>query len=656
MSTVDDLDGRIGEGWGGEAPNGCHVNVVLARRGSPTAAAAIGMLAHPTPGHTPVLVCVGATQQEYEPVWPPTLMMNKATALDARHQAMTWGAAQLGIGQGVLDAVADGLIEASGDLLVLVAVWVDADADDETALRVASRTATRKALGTCVEGRDPAAAAALVEQRDALRNPFYGGRRCASPPSRRARTATRSSRRSAPRGTPSPGCTRTRRSSSSAPTTVWRDTRAATQLPDRDILDRLLLGVDPRRADVVQGICETVDFHHGRNWTLEVAVWDLVARSVDLPLWQLLGGETRQACRLRVDGRARLGRRACAPLPGVARRRRARGQDSPSLERLAHRSSRHRVVRDAVGSDLDIMVDANQGWRMPGDLTPRWDLPTAAAFAQELHRLDVYWLEEPLPTSDVDEYATLCRSSDVRIAAGEMVRSAAEARALVLHGGVDVVQTDVVLSGGIEGCRHLAALADEQRRTWSPHTWSNGYGLLANLHAALAFSTCPYVEVPFDPPAWSAERRDWLLPVTTEIAADGTISPPHGTRSGRRPGLGSPRAVPDRLMRVRAVVLHEPGRPVEIAEVELDPPKAGEVLVRVAAAGVCHSDVRLADGELGPGGGRWCSATRARASSRPSETASPTSRPETRSASASSLPAGSASNVAPAASPLCPRG
>ena len=71
---------------------------------------------------------------------------------------------------------------------------------------------------------------------------------------------------------------------------------------------------------------------------------------------------------------------------------------------------------------------------------------------------------------------------------------------------------------------------------WSPHTWSNGYGLLANLHAALAFSTCPYLEVPLDPPAWSAERRDWLLPVVLEVAADGTISPPPG------PGLG---VVPD---------------------------------------------------------------------------------------------------------------
>jgi S-(hydroxymethyl)glutathione dehydrogenase / alcohol dehydrogenase len=56
-------------------------------------------------------------------------------------------------------------------------------------------------------------------------------------------------------------------------------------------------------------------------------------------------------------------------------------------------------------------------------------------------------------------------------------------------------------------------------------------------------------------------------------------------------------------MRMRAAVLREPGRPLIVEEVELDPPQAGEVLVKVAAAGVCHSDVHLADGALGPG--RW---------------------------------------------------
>ncbi len=174
--TGEDLDGRIAEAWGGDAgANGSHVNVVLARRGSPTAATLLGTLTTPSPGHTPILVVVGEDQPSYEPVWPPTIMINKATALDERHQTLTWGAAQLGIGQGVLDAVADGLLEPTDELLVFVAVWVDPAASDETAVRKANREATRKAIAVAVNGRDPQAARALVERRASITSPFYGG-------------------------------------------------------------------------------------------------------------------------------------------------------------------------------------------------------------------------------------------------------------------------------------------------------------------------------------------------------------------------------------------------------------------------------------------------------------------------------------------------
>ena len=307
-------------------------------------------------------------------------------------------------------------------------------------------------------------------------------------------------------------------------------------LPDRELLEGLLVGVDPFETDVVHGICETVDFHHGRNWTLEVAVWDLVGRAHAQALWQVLGG-TRES----ILAYASSGELVSAE--ERAQRCVALRDAGVKAVKLRLHSSDWRLdlpvvegVREAVGSDMEIMVDANQGWRMPGDLTPRWDVATASEFAGELERLGVYWLEEPLDTDDVDGYAALSARTDVRIAAGEMVRTEAAARDLVVRGGVDVIQPDVVLSGGITGARRVAALAQEAERTWSPHTWSNGYGLLVNLHAALAFSTCPYLEVPFDPPAWSAERRDWLVPVTMEIASDGTVAPPPG------PGLG---VVPD---------------------------------------------------------------------------------------------------------------
>ena len=175
MSSDPDLDGRIGQGWGGRAPNGSHVNVVLGRRGSPTAAAIVTTFTSPSPGHTPVLVCVGPDQPSYKAVVPPTIMMNKATATEERHQTITWGAAQLGIGQGVLDAVADGLLAADGDTVVFVAVWVDPAADDETAVRIANREAVRRAIGEAVGGPDPRAVERLVRERGSLRNPFYGG-------------------------------------------------------------------------------------------------------------------------------------------------------------------------------------------------------------------------------------------------------------------------------------------------------------------------------------------------------------------------------------------------------------------------------------------------------------------------------------------------
>ena len=135
------------------------------------------MLAHPSPGHTPVLVCVGPEESAYEPVWPPTLMMNKATALEDAHQTMTWGAAQLGIGQGVLDAVADGLLEASRRP-ARARRGLGRPGRGRRDRRPRSRTARRCARrsATCVSGRDPEAAARLVAARATrVTNPFYGG-------------------------------------------------------------------------------------------------------------------------------------------------------------------------------------------------------------------------------------------------------------------------------------------------------------------------------------------------------------------------------------------------------------------------------------------------------------------------------------------------
>ena len=310
-------------------------------------------------------------------------------------------------------------------------------------------------------------------------------------------------------------------------------------LPDAALLERLLVGLDPLRTEVVRELCETVDFHGGRPWTAEVAVWDLAARALDAPLWRLLGGRSERLLAYASSGE---------PTDTQERARRvAELRDSGVRAvklRFHHADWRRDVelveqVRDAAGPDFELMVDANQGWRMAGDRRERWDVATASQCARALEPLGVYWLEEPLRTDDVDGYATLRRRTSLRIAAGEMVRGAFEARDLIERGGVDVIQPDVVLAGGLGGCRRIAAMADLHGRAFSPHTWSNGLGLLANLHLALAVSTCPYIEVPLDPPGWTPTRRDWLLPAPLEIAADGTIAPPPGPGLGVEPDLGA---------------------------------------------------------------------------------------------------------------------
>jgi D-galactarolactone cycloisomerase len=308
-------------------------------------------------------------------------------------------------------------------------------------------------------------------------------------------------------------------------------------LPDRALLERLLAGVDPLRTEVVREVCETVDFHGGRPWTVEIAVWDLVGKALGVPVWKLLGGRSERLLAYASTGeRVEAGERAerCAALAerGVrAVKLRFSGGDWRADVSVVER------VREAVGDRLEIMVDANQGWRMPGDRAARWDVATAVQCARALEALGVHWLEEPLRTDDLEGYAALRAACGIRIAAGEMVRDAAAARDLALRGLVDVVQADALFVGGLGGCRRIAALCDLHGRGWSPHTWSNGVGLVANLHGALAFSTVPWVEVPYDPPAWSPERRDWLLPETLEIASDGTVAPPPGPGLGVEPDL-----------------------------------------------------------------------------------------------------------------------
>ena len=120
------------------------------------------------------MACLGAGNA----VRPATIILNKATIDSDLHGRITWGAAQLGIGEGVMDAVADGAIDAAdaGELVILVAVWVDPAADDETAVRAANRDAARRALADAFQGDRRGRIDELLALRGSATNAFYSGR------------------------------------------------------------------------------------------------------------------------------------------------------------------------------------------------------------------------------------------------------------------------------------------------------------------------------------------------------------------------------------------------------------------------------------------------------------------------------------------------
>jgi L-alanine-DL-glutamate epimerase-like enolase superfamily enzyme len=293
----------------------------------------------------------------------------------------------------------------------------------------------------------------------------------------------------------------------------------------------LFLGKDPMRIiDHVRTI-ESIGFHAGRYWPLEAALWDIIGKTTGQPVARLFGG-----ARDRLPAYASF---------GEARDPQARAEAALSAQSAGFRACKIRIgrtavassiqsvhaVRAAVGDDFTIMCDLNQWWRISGDLSPALDPAQVRRIAAELADLGVFWLEEPLPGADLAGMRLL--RDQIRVAGGEMARTPAELLAALDADALDVYQPDVVLAVGLLRARMIAELAMLKNRWFTPHTWTNGLGLLANLHVVCGVGGGPYVEFPYDPPGWTEERRDFFLAEPVRVDAEGFLNIPAA------PGLGA---------------------------------------------------------------------------------------------------------------------
>jgi D-galactarolactone cycloisomerase len=295
----------------------------------------------------------------------------------------------------------------------------------------------------------------------------------------------------------------------------------------------LFIGTDPMRIVGQVRMLETISFHAARYWPLEAALWDIIGQACGQPVAMLFGGAFD-----RLPAYASFGEhkspsaRADAALAAVEAGFRA-VKIRIAREDVAAGLAAVRAARTAAGDDLQIMVDLNQWWRMPGDIGQALDVQAARRIAAELAELGVLWLEEPLPGADLPGMRLIREQTGMRVAGGEMARTVPELLAALAADALDVVQPDVVLAVGMLRARTVAEVALAQGRWFAPHTWTNGLGLLANLHVAAGVGGGPFLEFPWDPPGWTPERRDFFLAEPVGIDAGGCVLVPD------RPGLGA---------------------------------------------------------------------------------------------------------------------
>jgi L-alanine-DL-glutamate epimerase-like enolase superfamily enzyme len=252
---------------------------------------------------------------------------------------------------------------------------------------------------------------------------------------------------------------------------------------------------------------------------VDIALWDLNARLSGLPLWKYLGAVETTSVPAYASGGYYLDGKTADDLAAEMASYVGLGFRAVKLKigRAGPKEDAARVaaVREAVGPDVRVMLDANNAWR---------DLPTALEAVRRLEPFDPYWIEEPFGPDDIDNHARLARATPVTIATGEIEVGRWRHLQLLQAGAAAILQTDAAVCGGITEFQRIASTADSFGVTMAPH-WFH------DLHVHLVASTPNARLVEFFPDAKVFNFRE-LVDTQLEVGDGGALLLPQA------PGLG----------------------------------------------------------------------------------------------------------------------
>ena len=253
---------------------------------------------------------------------------------------------------------------------------------------------------------------------------------------------------------------------------------------------------------------------------INMAMYDLLGKLLELPVYQLLGGLFRS--RIRVYASNGLFTTA-EPLIADARRARSAGFDAYKLRVTDPRTVVPIVAafREALGREMDVMVDAGEA----GGATP-WSVSISQKIAKGLEPYEPLWLEEPVRVENLDGYVEMRQATTVNIAGAESLPTAHAFRPYLERGAFDIVQFDIATSGFTEGAR-IASLAAVHEKPVAIHSWGTLVSIMAGIHFGLVTPNCAITEFNF-----TEHPLNDLLAVAHVQPRDGHIAAPE------TPGLG----------------------------------------------------------------------------------------------------------------------
>jgi galactonate dehydratase len=307
----------------------------------------------------------------------------------------------------------------------------------------------------------------------------------------------------------------------------------------------LLIGQDPTRIEHLWQMMYRQHFWHGNGIVrgtaisgIDIALWDIMGKSLGVPCHKLWGGPVRDHVRLychlgggKMEEFYQTSPADAARFADLAQRAVDDGftafktmavpETAPleGMRPIRYAEKCVAAMRQAVGDDIDIMVDCH------ARPSPRMGL----LFAKALEPYNLYWFEEPCWPESIDGIAEVQRAVKTPIATGERLITQHAFRELLEKRAASVLQPDITHCGGLSEARRIAAMAEAYRVALAPHNPQGPVSTAASLE--LGFATPSYI---------ICESVHQDVPWRQEVVSEGFVVEPKGrlVRPSKRPGLG----------------------------------------------------------------------------------------------------------------------